>query len=417
MTQRIGILIVLAGVLGGCGASTLHSSEARGELRDCRRVGDNGACVSVADRYATGDSADIDLDRALRLYSRACSNDPANYCYNLGVFGVVQEEAGVEIDRVIEVLERGCRRYDISACDTLITVLESEDTGAYDPDYAQRIRDRLCFDGFDYFCFKDTDGDGINDDVDECDDVQEDFDAFADEDGCPEPDNDEDGVLDVDDSCPLTAEDIDGFEDEDGCVDADNDQDGVLDVDDGCPDVGEDMDDFADEDGCPELDNDLDGILDPEDGCPLEPEDVDGFEDDDGCPEEGEGLVQLTCDAIVIADKVYFETGSDVIEERSYELLNQVGSVLQSVTYIQLVEIAGHTDDIGDDDDNLDLSDRRAAAVRAYLEAAGIDATRLRSVGYGETLPIADNGNSQGRAENRRVEFNIVEQDTANCGE
>ena len=416
MTQRIGILIVVASMLAGCGAS-LHSSDARKELRDCRRIGDNSACVAVAARHVDGDEADIDLDRARRLYTRACVDDPSNYCHHLGLFGLGHEDSGVDIDRVTEVLERGCRRYDVGACAALVDVLEADDSGAYDPDYAQRIRDRLCLDGFDWFCFKDTDGDGINDEDDDCDEVVEDFDGFEDEDGCPDFDNDQDGLVDHEDACPNDAEDADGFEDEDGCVDPDNDQDGVLDVDDGCPDAAEDMDEFADEDGCPELDNDLDGILDDADECPVEAEDVDGFEDSDGCPEEGEGLVQLTCDAIVIADKVYFGPGSDVIEARSYELLDQVGAVLRTVSYINLVEIAGHTDDRGDEDGNLELSDRRAAAVRAYLEAAGVDGARLRSVGYGETSPIADNGSSAGRAENRRVEFNIVEQDTVNCGQ
>jgi OOP family OmpA-OmpF porin len=52
-----------------------------------------------------------------------------------------------------------------------------------------------------------------------------------------------------------------------------------------------------------------------------------------------------------------------------------------------------------------------------YLTNAGVSADRLRSVGYGETSPVADNGSNSGRAENRRVEFNIIDQDTTNCGQ
>lgn len=414
---RIGTLLLLTGLFAGCGGAGLHTDTARQELRDCRRVGDMNDCIAVADRYASGDGADQDLDRAAQLYTRVCRDDRHLGCYHLGMLGITYPDAGVPVAEVVEDLERSCRRYNIGSCDALITLLELPETSAHDEDYAARIRERLCFDGFDYFCYRDTDDDGITDDVDSCPTEPEDFDDFEDDDGCPDLDNDQDGIADADDGCPNEAEDMDAFENSDGCPDPDNDQDGVLDVDDGCPDLAEDMDGFEDEDGCIDFDNDLDGILDGDDTCPMEAEDYDGFEDNDGCPEEGEGLVQLTCDAIVISDKVYFETGSDVIEDRSFELLDQVASVLNSVSYITLVEIAGHTDDRGGDDDNLELSDRRAASVMTYLTNSGVSADRLNSVGYGETNPIADNGSSSGRAENRRVEFNIVEQDTTNCGQ
>ena len=66
---------------------------------------------------------------------------------------------------------------------------------------------------------RDSDGDGIPDDVDQCPNEPEDYDGFQDEDGCPDPDNDGDGIPDVDDLCPLDPEDFDGFQDEDGCPD------------------------------------------------------------------------------------------------------------------------------------------------------------------------------------------------------
>jgi outer membrane protein OmpA-like peptidoglycan-associated protein len=160
---------------------------------------------------------------------------------------------------------------------------------------------------------KDTDGDGLTDNLDKCPNDPEDFDGFQDDDGCPEPDNDQDGVPDVTDRCPLTPgpadnqgcpreapkdsdgdgipddidrcpadpEDRDGFEDDDGCPDPDNDQDGVIDPVDACPmDAGP-----ASNKGCPILDRDGDGIVDDLDRCPDEPEDKDGFEDTDGCPD------------------------------------------------------------------------------------------------------------------------------------
>ena len=70
----------------------------------------------------------------------------------------------------------------------------------------------------------DTDGDGLRDGLDHCPGVPEDFDGFADDDGCPELDNDMDGIADVDDKCPDLSEDVDGFEDDDG-NDPDNDND------------------------------------------------------------------------------------------------------------------------------------------------------------------------------------------------
>lgn len=257
----------------------------------------------------------------------------------------------------------------------------------------------------------DNDGDGINDTDDECPFDPEDNDGFQDEDGCNDPDNDADGVLDGADRCPDSAEDMDGHQDDDGCDDVDNDGDNVLDVDDECPNDAEDVDGYADEDGCPEPDNDSDGLLDNEDSCPQEPEDFDGFEDADGCPEEGEGLVQLTCEQIEIQEAVRFSSGSDEIEGESYELLDQVAQVLTSASYLRSIRVEGHTDNRGSEGSNLDLSQRRAEAVREYLINAGVTQS-IESRGFGEEMPIADNQERSGRRMNRRVEFHVVEQDS-----
>jgi OOP family OmpA-OmpF porin len=69
--------------------------------------------------------------------------------------------------------------------------------------------------------------------------------------------------------------------------------------------------------------------------------------------------------------------------------------------------IQGHTDSQGDNAMNLDLSKRRAAAVRQYLISKGIAGERMRTQGFGETRPVADNGTAAGRAKNRRVEFKV----------
>lgn len=290
---------------------------------------------------------------------------------------------------------------------------------------------------------RDTDLDGLFDDVDQCIDSPEDFDDFEDTDGCPDVDNDEDGILDVYDGCPLDPEDIDNFEDQDGCPDLDNDNDTILDVDDECPIDPEDLDGWEDIEGCPDYDNDGDGILDVDDGCPDDPEDFDSWEDDDGCPdpdndedtildgdddcpndpetwnafedEDGcpdEGLIEvIACESINIADKVYFETGSDVIRSRSFELLNTIATLLHSRPDLLLVRIEGHTDSDGTDSYNLDLSQRRADSVVRYLLAQGITPDRLIGVGFGEERPIDTNDTRAGRAMNRRVEFHIVQQE------
>ena len=74
-------------------------------------------------------------------------------------------------------------------------------------------------------------------------------------------------------------------------------------------------------------------------------------------------------------------------------------------------DIEGHTDDVGKDASNLDLSDRRAASVKNYFISKGISADRLTSKGYGETRPIADNKTAAGRAQNRRTEIHLIQQE------
>jgi len=72
------------------------------------------------------------------------------------------------------------------------------------------------------------------------------------------------------------------------------------------------------------------------------------------------------------------------------------------------LDINGHTDSVGDEAKNLDLSQRRADSVKKYLTDKGIDASRMTARGFGETLPIADNSTAAGRAKNRRVEFKVI---------
>jgi Outer membrane protein and related peptidoglycan-associated (lipo)proteins len=285
----------------------------------------------------------------------------------------------------------------------------------------------------------DRDGDGIKDDVDKCPDDPEDWDGFEDEDGCPDPDNDKDGIPDELDACPNEPgpesnhgcpqhlvhdrdgdgipddvdkcpdqpEDFDGFEDEDGCPDPDNDKDGIPDKVDLCPNDPEDFDGFEDEDGCPDPDNDRDRIPDKLDKCPNEPETYNGFEDEDGCPDKGLVIVQRG--KLEIMDKIYFETDKDEILPRSFPLLDQIAGTIKGHPEIKLIEVQGHADERGDDEHNLDLTDRRAKSVMRALEDRDVSLGRLRAKGYGETKPLCTQHNEECWSKNRRVEFIIMQ--------
>jgi outer membrane protein OmpA-like peptidoglycan-associated protein len=280
---------------------------------------------------------------------------------------------------------------------------------------------------------QDSDGDGISDKDDQCPTEPEDPDGFQDDDGCPDLDNDGDGISDKDDRCPDLPEDSDGFEDHDGCPDLDNDQDGIPDSKDRCPNEPEDFDGDQDEDGCPDLvkDSDADGIADDLDRCPLQAEDVDGFQDDDGCPDPDNDLdgipdVDDQCpnapesfngyqdedgcpderpiEQQFILRGVNFESGSAALTPDSYLVLDEVIRSLMAYPEVR-VEIQGYTDSVGKASYNLELSQRRAEAVKQYLMNAGVDPARMTSRGYGEEAPIASNATPGGRAENRRIEF------------
>ncbi|MCA9697049.1 MAG: OmpA family protein, partial [Myxococcales bacterium] len=178
--------------------------------------------------------------------------------------------------------------------------------------------------------------------------------------------------------------------------------DGILDVNDQCPNDPEDIDQFEDEDGCPDLDNDKDGILDVDDQCPLDPEDMDGDQDEDGCPDLA---VKVDPCAIKLDDKVYFEFNKWNVDPKSFKLLDDVVTVMNSNPDIT-IEIGGHTDSKGSDKYNKKLSQKRVDSVRQYLIDKGIKDTRVTAVGYGEDVPIDTNRTAEGRANNRRVEFN-----------
>ncbi len=108
---------------------------------------------------------------------------------------------------------------------------------------------------------------------------------------------------------------------------------------------------------------------------------------------------------------IEFEFGKATIKPESYSLLDGVAAKLTNHPGVE-VEIQGHTDDIGSEDYNLKLSQKRAESVRQYLiDVHMIEPVRLIPIGYGESRPVADNGTDEGRARNRRVDFVINEKE------
>lgn len=227
----------------------------------------------------------------------------------------------------------------------------------------------------------DSDKDGVTDAQDKCPSI---FGVVA-LNGCPDADGD--GITDAEDNCPNDK----GILANGGCPDTDGD--GVLDKNDACPSVAG----LVNLNGC--ADSDKDGIADNVDACPA----VAGTVANKGCPEVKEEVKKILDQALI---GVQFESGKDIIKPSSFAILDNVVKVMQDNPEYKL-DINGHTDNQGDDKMNMELSQKRADAVKAYLVSKGISASRLTATGFGETLPIGTNDTPAGRAKNRRVEFKI----------
>lgn len=143
-------------------------------------------------------------------------------------------------------------------------------------------------------------------------------------------------------------------------------------------------------------DSDGDGVMDGQDRCPQTPQ---GFQvNDEGC------IIEQT----VILRTVNFVYNSASLTTPSEESLDQVATALIGQPNLN-VQVAGHTDSVGSERFNQILSEKRALSVRHYLISKGVAAKNLQAAGFGESKPIASNETADGRTENRRVEFAIVE--------
>lgn len=137
-------------------------------------------------------------------------------------------------------------------------------------------------------------------------------------------------------------------------------------------------------------DSDGDGVLDAADECPGTP--VGARVDERGC---------------WVLESVRFASNSDEVIGGSAAEIEGIAAVLAQNPGLR-IEIAGHTDSAGEAGYNHDLSERRARRVEQALIGKGVDASRLEVKGYGEENPIADNTTSEGRADNRRIEFTVL---------
>lgn len=113
---------------------------------------------------------------------------------------------------------------------------------------------------------------------------------------------------------------------------------------------------------------------------------------------------------IVIDKMIHFAFNKYNIKPDSYGILDDVASIIKANPQIKMIKVEGHTDWIGSEAYNMKLSQRRAESVVQYLVGKGVPSTKLEPVGYGKTRPIATNKTAEGRAQNRRVEFNVVDQ-------
>jgi OmpA-OmpF porin, OOP family len=272
-----------------------------------------------------------------------------------------------------------------------------------DPGKTQTGPDKIIYDmtvpwPFRHVNNDDADGDGVLDSKDKCPGTP--AGAIVDANGCP-VDKDGDGVPDGIDRCPMTPRGarVDRY----GCP-VDSDGDGVPDGIDQCEKTPKGA--TVDAHGCPS-DSDGDGVADGIDQCPDTPKQY--AVDKKGCPIPIGEVGQKFLDGSSVAMNIEFASGKADIASGSYADLDRVGDVLNDWPDAK-VEIAGHTDSQGSAKFNQKLSEQRAEAVKKYLidKFHHIRSGNLSTKGYGESKPVASNDTPEGRAQNRRVEFTLL---------
>ncbi len=174
-------------------------------------------------------------------------------------------------------------------------------------------------------------------------------------------------------------------------VDGDDDNDGVLNSKDKCPNTPAGTE--VDSEGCKvDGDDDKDGVLNSVDKCPATP--AGNVVDEDGCTK----IVNL---------HINFETASYTVDEASKPNVESFANFLKARSNFD-AKIIGHTDSVGSIANNQKLSQNRANAVKEMIVGYGIDASRITTEGMGESAPTATNDTPEGRAQNRRIEAELI---------
>jgi outer membrane protein OmpA-like peptidoglycan-associated protein len=244
---------------------------------------------------------------------------------------------------------------------------------------------------------RDTDKDGVINKLDKCANTPRG--EKVNQEGCPLIDDDFDGIINSADKCPATplGEKVDIT----GCSASqlDDDGDGIKNNIDQCPQTpkGEQVN----KSGCSssQLDNDQDGITNNLDKCP----DDKGVSSNSGCPistDQMEGQVQR------IANEIHFETNKAELVIASLAKLNELVILLRENPETKII-VSGHTDDVGTEDSNYILSEKRAQSVVNYLMEMGIQKTRMTALAFGEKQLKMNKISQDARANNRRVEIKI----------
>jgi len=230
----------------------------------------------------------------------------------------------------------------------------------------------------------DNDGDGVVGSEDDCPNAS----GLVKYHGCPVPDSDNDGINDENDKCPTTE----GAIKYKGCPIPDTDKDGINDEADKCPTAKG----LSSYEGCPIPDTDKDGVNDEQDKCPSTP----GIMGNNGCAD-----VQPLVNEI--SSQLKFESGKVNLSKKGYQGLDSLVVLMQNNTNITLV-ITGHTDNTGTLIINEKLSLQRAIVASNYLVKKGVDKNRMSQKGFADTKSIADNKTLKGRAQNRRVDIEVI---------
>lgn len=211
----------------------------------------------------------------------------------------------------------------------------------------------------------------------------------------PVVDADGDGVNDPLDACPNTKPNT--KVDARGCI-PDSDGDNVPDAQDKCPGTARGV--AVDWTGCPRvMDGDKDGVPDKRDQCPRTKPGVKVYTNGCSVPET------KTLGGVLFKYKSFALTDSAKAELDKLAL--QYGALMKEYAPLKL-QVSGHTDSVGSDKYNVKLSQKRAKSVLDYLVSKGINKSRIISIGFGESKPVATNKTDAGRQQNRRVEIKLL---------